>query len=250
VPFHFPNPRFAIAYEITPADSQRLAIWSLLESGAGLAAQRSWRRVRNDRFLLAIALTPLTVWLARKEWPEFYTPWLPFVFTGACVFFWTIAYRSARACSPENLKRLARRSAAEPQQRYHQGVVRLFAGDDEFLMARAHEDVWQRWTGICRVDQTDELIMLCRPDDRVFFIPFRAFASPEEAKAFLAFATDAVARSETSDVQTLRRYAETSDARCPACGYSLKGTHTTRCPECFHPLDRHTMPDAWHVNNR
>lgn len=246
MPLEIPNPRFDLRYEITPQDCQRLGEWFMFESGAGLMTQKTWRRMRNDRFLIAIVATPMAIWLARMDWPApFLHRWLPFAFIGGGVFAWIIALRFARACERPNLERRVAQNAVDPRWAHQQGATRLIAGDEEFLFARPNEELLQHWSGVCRVDQSESLIILSCPDGRLFFVPVRAFASSDDAKAFGAFASDAVARSSDSDAQIIQRYVDATDAKCPACGYSLKGSRATRCPECSHTLDRNTMPEAW-----
>jgi hypothetical protein len=37
---------------------------------------------------------------------------------------------------------------------------------------------------------------------------------------------------EIANMQAFNEFFRTSDARCPSCGYSLRGCESDRCPEC------------------
>jgi hypothetical protein len=75
---------------------------------------------------------------------------------------------------------------------------------------------------------------------RVIVIPYSAFDDPNIA-AYAAWLTSAISQrgGEAAAVQSLLR---DFDAKCPKCGYNMRGSATSVCSECGHDIALHRLP--------
>jgi hypothetical protein len=227
-----------IAFDLTRDDLVTL----YRESAASPAAAEAILRLRRERstagfiaLLLSAAALVITFGYSRGPSNEA-VPLLVIVLgAGAVGAWWTFRDYKQRLAAAGHGNAAAYARSLEAS--HSLGPVRITLGPAGLAYHTPHCDIFQRWTGVTRVVDSPAAIFIIRADGQSYFIPARAFQTPQAAAAFAARARDILTRAGLGEQATLLRFLATNDAPCRACGYNLRGVPTPACPECGQAID-------------
>lgn len=108
-----------------------------------------------------------------------------------------------------------------------------------------HHSVIQEWSGLSRLLETEQQLLLRRIDSGMFILPKRVFDNESEMREIIQFVRKRLAQSPTSDVSMIADYLRGRDYQCPVCRYNLRDYQGENCPECGAILDALTVPSAF-----
>jgi hypothetical protein len=118
------------------------------------------------------------------------------------------------------------------------------AADDAGVHIRSPDREFQlSWRAVAPSAVAD-YVLLGHAGNDATIVPFRAFESPDAARAFLAQALRWREAAQVPHAERLATYlADRDDIVCPRCGYNLRGVRIEACPECGSPLRLDELTD-------
>lgn len=170
---------------------------------------------------------------------------IPIMWCLLVAWLWWAILKGRRMTTAAFLEATKEKYVSDRGVQYCLGPHRLSVSRKQMVLRTTHFDTVQRWSGIDRVDVSDQLVMLVRPDARIFIVPKRALGSEAEFKAFAARCREWLAAHGGGDHQRIIHYLNGADLPCPRCKYNLRDCRSDQCPECALPLDRGSIPGAF-----
>jgi len=93
------------------------------------------------------------------------------------------------------------------------------------------------WRVVDRVVLTDDGVMVTIANGAAMYVPLDAFASQDDARAFVDESGRLRAVAGPGLRERVREILRQNGLKCERCRYSLKGSDGSVCPECGTPID-------------
>lgn len=227
----------AIEYDFTRDDYLR---WTreLQDRAMGNARWRQFRKRRAGTLVFAIALSATCLFLGLTCWREVLDGQnmllggvILCIGAGAAGLWWQVKEYHRLVGSKAIVRKLE--SAADTDQgRRWQGHIKVSLTPEFFATDNGRGVANLRWSYVESITREDWLILVRAYTGGAWPIPVHAFADEPAAAAFIALANRYRDAAPRGPQEERRELLETRDAKCPGCGYNLRGTDGAKCPEC------------------
>jgi hypothetical protein len=194
-----------------------------------------WKnQAQSRRYSIAAATGGTILWILFAREKARYgdsLDWPLFLFAVVVVYMWWAAARWMKWTRDRYIDTNASAMTAAPETRYHEGEHELEVLPDRITFQGPHHRLEMAWEAIHRIDDAPSHVFLIRRDSATCIVPKRCLRDAAEVDELVRIARDYHARAGADIGSRLAPFL-TGDTRCKSCGYNLRGTSSSNCPEC------------------